>query len=72
MGKFSQYLKKAIKIDPNFADAYVRLGQLYKIKGERKLFNLYLNKALEIDPENELALDAKSGRCRYICVGGEE
>jgi len=70
--KSEAYLKKAIKIDPDFSDAYVRLAQLYKIKGENALFNKYLNKALEIDPGNELALDTKSGRCKYICVGGED
>lgn len=70
--KAEAYIKKAIKADPNFADAYVRLAQLYKIKGDIGRFNKYLNQALEIDPQNELALDFKSGACKYICVGGEE
>ncbi|MDD5680999.1 MAG: TRAP transporter TatT component family protein [Candidatus Omnitrophica bacterium] len=69
ISKSEAYLRKSIKIDPNFADAYVRLAQLYKIKGNNTMFNKYLNKALEIDPENELALDTKSGRCKYICAG---
>ncbi|MFA5346096.1 MAG: tetratricopeptide repeat protein [Candidatus Omnitrophota bacterium] len=70
--KSEEYIRKAIKIDPNFADAYVRLAQIYKIKGYTARFNKYLNKALEIDPGNELALDAKSGVCKYICIGGKE
>ncbi len=70
--KSEAYLKRAIKIDPNFTDAYVRLAQLYKLKGENLLFNKYLNEALEIDSGNELALDIKNGRCKYICVGKEE
>ncbi|MFA5063001.1 MAG: tetratricopeptide repeat protein [Candidatus Omnitrophota bacterium] len=70
--KSEEYIRKAIKIDPNFADAYVRLAQIYKIKGDTARFNKYLNKALEIDSGNELALDAKSGACKYICIGGKE
>ncbi|MFH0855601.1 MAG: tetratricopeptide repeat protein [Candidatus Omnitrophota bacterium] len=70
--KSEEYLKKAIKVDPNFADAYVRLAQLYKIKGNTVLFKKYFSKALELDPGNELALDAQSGACKYICVGGQE
>jgi tetratricopeptide (TPR) repeat protein len=70
--KSEEYIKKAIKADPNFADAYVRLAQIYKIKGDIVAFHKYLDKALEIDPGNDLALDFKSGACKYICVGGEE
>lgn len=61
------YFKKAIEIDPLFADAYVRLGQFYKIKGDSVRYNEYLNKALKIDPQNELALDIKNGKCKFIC-----
>lgn len=61
------YLKKAIEVDPLFTDAYVRLAQLYKIKGDSQKYNEYIKKALEIDPKNELALDVSSGRCRFIC-----
>jgi protein O-GlcNAc transferase len=65
--KAEEYFKKAIEIDPFFADAYVRLGQLYKIKGDNVRYNEYLKKALEIDPQNELALDISSGKCKFIC-----
>lgn len=60
-------LQKAIKVDPNLADAYARLAQAYKIKGEPAKYAEYLNKALEIDPENELALDTQSQECKYAC-----
>ena len=66
--KAEVYLKKAIEIDPLFADAYVRLGQLYKIKGDSVRYNEYLNKALKIDSQNELALDIKNGKCKFICL----
>ena len=66
------YLSQAIKADPFFADAYVRLGQLAKINGNQKKFNFYINKALEIDPQNELALDTLSERCKFICAGSKE
>ena len=68
----AEYLNRAVKIDPFFADVYVRLAQLAKIKGEKEKYDFYMNKALEIDPANELALDTKSGRCRFICTGGKE
>ncbi|MDD5561778.1 MAG: tetratricopeptide repeat protein [Candidatus Omnitrophica bacterium] len=70
--KAEEYLNKALAADPLFADVYVRLAQLAKIKGEKGKYEYYMNKALEIDPGNELALDTKSGRCKFICTGGEE
>lgn len=68
MKKAEEYLKKAVTNDPLFADSYVRLGQLYKIKGDDAKYKEYLGKALKIDPGNDLALDISSGRCRFICV----
>ncbi|MEW6101713.1 MAG: TRAP transporter TatT component family protein [Candidatus Omnitrophota bacterium] len=65
--KAKAHLKKAVAIDPHFPDAYVRLAQLYKIKGDNAAYSRYLNKALEIDPQNELAQDISSGRCKFIC-----
>ncbi len=67
-----EYLEKAIAKDPLFADPYVRLAQVYKQKGDNAKFEEYLNKALKIDPGNELALDIKSGVCKFICVGSKE
>jgi len=68
MKKAEEYLRKAVTNDPLFADSYVRLGQLYKIKGDSAKYKEYLGKALEIDPGNDLALDISSGRCKFICV----
>lgn len=70
--KAEEYLNQALKADPLFADVYVRLAQLAKIKGNKEKYNFYMNKALEIDPGNELALDTLSQRCRFICIGGKE
>ncbi len=65
--KAENYLKQAVKVDPLFADVYVRLGQLAKLQGNQKEYEAYLEQALEIDPQNELALDTKSRRCKFIC-----
>jgi tetratricopeptide (TPR) repeat protein len=62
------YLERAINSDPLFADAYVRLAQVYKAKGDSQKFQEYLKKALEIDPRNALAQDARSKTCKFICV----
>ncbi len=67
-----EYLNKALQADPLFADVYVRLAQLFNIKGDKDKYVFYMNKALEIDPANELAADTLSGRCKFICTGGEE
>ncbi|MFA5157383.1 MAG: tetratricopeptide repeat protein [Candidatus Omnitrophota bacterium] len=70
MDKAIEYLERAVAADPLFANIYVRLAQAYKIKGDTDKYNALLNKALEIDPGNELANDIKSGTCRFICVPG--
>lgn len=70
--KAQDYFDRLLKIDPLFADAYVRLGQIAGIKGDKEKYDFYLNKALEIDPQNELAQDTKSGRCKFICTGAKE
>jgi tetratricopeptide (TPR) repeat protein len=66
--KAQKYLEEAIEGDPKFPDAYVRLAQVYRIKGDEQKFQEYLVKALTLDPRNELALDIKSGECKFICV----
>jgi tetratricopeptide (TPR) repeat protein len=70
--KALEYLQRAVKADPLFADACVRLAQAYRLKGDKEKYELYLQKAREIDPQNELVLDIRSGRCGFICVGGKE
>jgi tetratricopeptide (TPR) repeat protein len=66
--KSKEYLEKAVSLDPFFADAYVRLAQVYRTKGDNQKFEEYLKKALEIDPQNALARDARSKTCKFICV----
>lgn len=70
--KAEEYLNRAAEVDPLFADVYVRLAQLAKIRGEKEKYDFYMDKALEIDPKNELAQDTLSGRCKFICTAGEE
>ncbi|MDD4899425.1 MAG: hypothetical protein PHT31_03860 [Candidatus Omnitrophica bacterium] len=65
--KAGEYLQKAVQSDPLFADAYVRLGQYYKIKGDNKKYEECLDRALKIDPLNDLALDIKNNTCKFIC-----
>ena len=68
INKAKEYLEKAIGLDPLFADAYVRLAQVYRVKGDSQKFEEYLEKALEIDPQNALAKDARNKACKFICV----
>jgi tetratricopeptide (TPR) repeat protein len=66
------YMQRAIDVDPLFADAYVRLAQLYKMKGNLKKYEELLQKVQAIDPGNILARDARTGECKFICVGLEK
>lgn len=66
--KALEYLHRAIEIDPLFADAYVRLAQIYRMKNEPDKYKIYIKKAEEIDPDNILLLDMKNNRCRFICI----
>lgn len=70
--KAEELLLETIRKDPMFTDAYVRLGQLYKVKGDIQKYQEYIDKALQIDPGSELALDIKNGTCDFICVSGKE
>jgi tetratricopeptide (TPR) repeat protein len=72
VAKALEYLERAIAADPLFADAYVRLAQIYKSNGDDKKYKFYINKALEIDPDNELARDEIAGICKFNCVAVEE
>jgi arylsulfatase A-like enzyme/Flp pilus assembly protein TadD len=48
--------KKAIELDPNFADAYIDLGVAYLRSGEQEGGIYCLEKALEIKPNSPLAV----------------
>ncbi|MCK9604242.1 MAG: tetratricopeptide repeat protein [Candidatus Omnitrophica bacterium] len=71
LDKAEEYLKKAVTLDPLFVDACIRLAQIYKIKGDDKQYDYYIEKASEIDPKNVLLIDTLSGKCKFICVGRE-
>ena len=66
------YLERATAVDPLFADAYVRLAQLYGMKGDRGRYDRYMAESLGIDPENDLARDIISKRCKFICPGAKQ
>ncbi|HQP10674.1 MAG TPA: hypothetical protein PKV41_04750 [Candidatus Omnitrophota bacterium] len=72
LDKAQEYFLKTIALKPHFADAYARLAQVYRKKGDKKLYEEYLAKALAIDGQNELALDIKTGACHYICLEAVE
>ncbi len=66
------YLEETIKNDPFFPDPYVRLAQIYKFEGNQKKYEELIQKALSLDPRNELALDIQSRSCKYICLKKEK
>jgi len=66
------YLERAIRIDPQFADAFVRLSQVYRVKGDEEKADALLEKAIQMDPGNTIALDAKNRQCKFICISLEE
>ncbi|MFC1699756.1 tetratricopeptide repeat protein [Candidatus Omnitrophota bacterium] len=72
LDKAQKYLQETIAIDPQFADAYVRLAQVYKAKGDSAKYDLYMQQALSIDPDNILASDEQSGECKFICLSVKE
>lgn len=62
LNKAETHFKRAITLDALFADGYVRLSQVYRLKGEFKKAKKFLDKALEIDPGNLLAADILQGK----------
>jgi tetratricopeptide (TPR) repeat protein len=69
--KALDYFEAAIRSDPLFTDAYVRLAQLYRMKGDEIKYQAYLEKAKQIDPQNFLLLDMQNKKCKFICVSTE-
>ena len=55
-----EYLRRAIAEDPRAAVAYARLAQAYHKKGDQAAFRSYLEKALEIDSQDEIALELQT------------
>lgn len=66
--KALDYLERAVRADPFFADANVRLAQVYRSLGDKDKYEEYLSRALRMDPGNILASDERSGKCRFICI----
>lgn len=71
LDKAQAHLQRAITLDPKLADAYVRLAQVYKAKGNEAKYEYYLKKALEIDPKNVLANDIKGKKCDFVCINSD-
>lgn len=52
-------LREAIKINPRSSDAHSRLGVVYLKSGQPTMAKIHFNKALELNPEDERALEGK-------------
>ena len=50
-------LQEAVKIDPHNAEAHILLGEGYRLQGQKEKALASYRKALEIDKENEMALE---------------
>jgi len=64
--KAEEHVKKALAIDPEFPKAHVVLGWIYCL-GEPLKSAYHLKKALEITPDDSMALAALA--VDYMCVG---
>jgi superkiller protein 3 len=47
--------KKAVEIDPSYAESYNNLGYAYYLKGDKAQAEAYFRKTLEMDPANKKA-----------------
>lgn len=59
LDKAIQELELAVKIAPEFATTNARLAQAYKKKGDLEKYNFYLQRAKELDPENEVLVELR-------------
>ncbi len=57
--KAIQELEYAVKLAPDFATPNARLAQGYKKKGNLEKYNFYIQRAKELDPENEVLKEIK-------------
>lgn len=57
INKAFEELNAAVEVAPNFATANARLAQVYKIKKNIEKYNLYLARAKELDPKNEVVAE---------------
>ena len=72
LDKAQELFEKAAQAEPLFPDIYVRLAQIAKARGDEQRYNELLDKALELDPKNELAADIKNRTCKFICINPED
>ncbi|MBI4846499.1 MAG: hypothetical protein HY810_08565 [Candidatus Omnitrophica bacterium] len=61
-----EYLELALEKDPFCVNAYVRLAQAYRLKGDEVKYKEYLDKASKIDPGDEILIDIKNGTGKFI------
>jgi Tfp pilus assembly protein PilF len=54
-------LQRIVRVDPNNAEAHVKLGQLYLISSDESAALEHADKALALDPENVSAVALKAG-----------
>lgn len=52
-------LREAIKINPNSSDAHSRLGTVYLKSNQATMAKIHFNKALELNPKDQLATEGK-------------
>ncbi len=52
-------LREALKIDPQNSQAHTLLGLAYVKQGQLGMAKIHVNKALQLDPNNEMALEGK-------------
>lgn len=55
-------LEYAVKLAPDFATANVRLAQAYEKKGDLEKYNFYIQRAKELDPDNQVLKEQEQGR----------
>lgn len=66
--KARDYLERAVDKDPLFADAYVRLAQVYQKIGDADKFYINISKVVKLDPKNQLLEEFKKGKYNFVCV----
>jgi len=59
INKSIEELETAVKMTPDFATANARLAQAYKKNGDLDKYRLYLQKAIQLDPGNEVLQELK-------------
>lgn len=58
-GRAMLELREAIKINPNSSDAHSRLGVVYLKSNQPTMAKIHFNKALELNPQDQLASEGK-------------